>query len=313
MDFRGMEDAIIYAQRRWPGLELRIDGRESASGPCPFKNKGTDRFVISIQGHYFCRQCGQKGWLDEEEVQVLSPEERRLRALEAEQADIRRKQVELEKRMSALEWMAHTTEHRQYHEAMREEDIQWWFQQGIYKDAIKEYQLGICLGGCPTDKEHRASYTIPVLDSKWRQLLNIQHRLIGATNGDKYRPHRSGLGRQLFNSRHVFAKQPSLGIGLVEGAKKSIVLTQHGFLAMGMPGISTFDMRWLKHFRGVKRLWLAPDPDAYDQMKALGKQIQQAVDAKVTILTLFDKPDDFFVKGGTESTFKEVIRYGRPV
>lgn len=307
MEFRGIEETIAYAQQRWNGLVLRVDGTGSASGPCPFENQGNDRFVVSVRGHYFCRQCNAKGWLDEGDV--LTAEEKRLRAIEAKQAALERGQRELESRMTALEYMAQCKDHEKYHEMLRDEDRQWWYQQGIYNDAIEEYGLGVCLT-CPTDKDHGPSYTIPVMDSKWGQLLNIQHRLIHGTNGNRYRPHRINLGVQLFNSRWVLDKKE---IVLVEGAKKSIVVSQHGIPTCGFPGINTFQMQWLRHFRGVKRIYLAPDPDATDAMWELGKKIAPQVDAIVAQLTLWKKPDDWFLEGGDATSFKMLMQQARRV
>jgi hypothetical protein len=310
MELSGIGEAIALAESRWPGVEFRA-WRNGASSPCPWCG-GEDRFMLSDRGHYRCRpgdgHCGREGWLDEEEQQTLSPEEKRHRMAEARLLALEREARETKKRLTKLEQMAQCTDYLQYHDLLDKSDRQWWHSQGIMDEQIEEYKLGVCFS-CPTDMEHRPSHTIPIWDSHWSQLLNIRHRIIGAENGNKYRPHMAGLGVQLFNSRHVLKHKE---VGLVEGEKKSIILSAHGFPCCGIPGINTFDERWLKHFGGVKRLWLAPDPGAEQQMEELGQRIVKLTQIEVSLLTLWEKPDDLILEMG-DTAFRYIKQYARRV
>jgi len=310
MNLPSIEHAVALAEQRWPGYQFKVTSNHEAHGPCPVKCfTGEDRFFFNLSGRYLCRQCRSAGWLDEEDVK-LSAAEIRLRRIEAEQARQRRKQAELEQRLSALERMAHCTDHLEYHKLLDASDIEWWLSQGIHQQSIDEYQLGVCYA-CPTDNEHRPSYTIPVFDSSGTRLVNIRHRIIGATNGDKYRPHIAGLPRTLFDARNVLDHEE---LTLVEGEKKCVVLHEHDFPAVGIFGKNGFNLDWLRHFSGIHRLNIALDPDANGHAQALGEEVKQrAKHIDVRVCSFPSKPDDFLIEGGTNDDFRWFLEYGRRV
>jgi len=307
MELASIEEAVTLAQRRWPGLELRIKSSHEACGPCPICRKAEkDGFVVFDDGGYLCRPGNHTGWLDEEE-QKLSAEERRLLAIEAEQRRARRERERMQRQLTAIERMLHCTDHIAYHKLLDDSDRQWWHEQGIHDPQIDEYKLGICYN-CPTAPRH-VSYTIPVYDSTWTKLLNIRHRLADATTGDRYRPHMAGLpGKLLFNARWT---QQHEEIVLVEGAKKSIVVSAQAMPAVGIFGAAGFDMRWLPHFSNVKRLYVALDPDVPDKAMALGRDIASNSKMDVRVATFPTKPDDFFLVGGTPKEFRDFLRWAK--
>ena len=108
-------------------------------------------------------------------ILILTSEELRLRRIEAELARQDRKQREIERRLSALERLNRSNDHLLYHSLLDAGDRQWWHSQGINDASIDAYQLGVCYN-CPTDYQHRPSYTIPIYDSRGETLLNIRHR-----------------------------------------------------------------------------------------------------------------------------------------
>lgn len=111
----------------------------------------------------------------------------------------------------------------------------WWHTQGMADDAIEHFQLGYC-PACPTAYDPRtpdrrfASATIPIWTPDQR-LANIRHRLLRppSKNGDKYRPHQSGLGAHLFNAASLThhpdrtARTDKRIALIVEGEKKAMV------------------------------------------------------------------------------------------
>lgn len=314
MDLASIEEAVSLAENRWPNTQWKIKAvstHDEACSPCPFCG-GDDRFVLWINGYWMCRpgagHCGQQGWIDDDKSFVPTPEERRTRRIEAEQNRARVERETLRRTLTALQQMAHCTDHIEYHKCLDEGDRNWWHAQGVNNASISDYELGVCYG-CPTDREHRPSYTIPVYDSSGKRLVNIRHRLIDAPNGDKYRPHCAGLGRALFNARLV-KEEPD--IVMTEGAKKAIVCGQQGFPTVGIFGKSGFDMRWLKHFESVNRLWIALDPDAYDGAYRLGKEIASESGIKeVRVCSFPTKPDDYFLHGGDAAGFLRTLELGR--
>jgi len=298
-------DAIIEAERRW-GIQLKHATGDEYVGPCPFCRDGKDRFhVWADRQNYWCRQCGEKGFIDDKDGREFTAEELR----ELRVRSLERKQEETERRLTALERMLQCTDHIKYHKLLDDSDREWWHAQGIYDSAIDEYKLGVCYN-CPT-APRQASYTIPVFDSTWTKLLNIRHRLVNATNGDRYRPHMAGLpGKLLFNARWTKEHDELL---LVEGEKKSIVCSTHVMPAVGILGASGFDMRWLPHFENVKRLYVALDPDVQDKAMALGKEIATKSKTDVRVCTFPVKPDDFFLKGGKPGEFMDFLKWAKAV
>ena len=295
MELSGIEEAVSLAEQRWPGISFRIAGNE-AHGPCPICGQADeDGFVLFEDGGFFCRPGGHTGWLDDDQPRRLT---------EAEITDLRLRQLERlardqAKRLSALERMHRCTDHITYHKLMDAADREYWYSQGIYDDAIDRYLLGTCYA-CPTDKERRPSYTIPVINGG--KLVNIRHRIIGATNGDKYRPHMAGLGNTLFDADHLYNGLPKVTI--VEGEKKSIVVGQYGVNTVGIMGKAAFPAAWAVRFQPFARVNVCLDPDARDR----AVQIAKLFNGRGHLVTLPDKVDDFFLNGGTPELLQEFLR-----
>jgi len=311
MDLAGIHEAIQLARTRWPTLEPRSTLDHEAHSPCPYCG-GDDRFVLFDNGYWFCRpgpgHCGREGWIDDDKQVQWTPEERRLRRIEAEQARARREREALDRRMSAIERLNASGAHVIYHDSLDESAYQWWTAQGVELYTVHDYQLGYC-PRCPTDRERRASYTIPLWDYEHHQLLNIRHRLIGAENGDKYRPHMAGLGTCLAFSHHL--READYGV-IVEGSKKALVCHQYGFPTVGVMGKhGGFKREWLDWFpRGP--VYIALDPDATESAERLGKGIAKT--GKVVKVARFPlKPDDLFVAGGTAQEFGYYLQLARRV
>jgi hypothetical protein len=284
----------ITAVETFYNIELvRVSSSEYRSvNGCPHcgdggKGSRSDRFRLFLEGSplVWCRRCGFTAFVDSidgsEKPSSEQIQEARLRQLE-------RRQEEQEKRLSALEYMAHCTDWRAYHNAMGERNREYWYGEGIYDDAIRDFSLGYC-AQCPTDSERRPSYTIPV----WGNgiLRNIRHRLVGAANGDKYRPHRAGLGAMLFN---IDALQKSDRAIIWEGEKKTIVMAQHlaGFANVGTMGKRVWKREWSAQFTGKRDVIVALDPDAMDSAQSLGKLLADAGARSVRVAMFPVKPDD---------------------
>jgi len=252
--------------------------------------------VIFEDGGYWCRAGNHSGWLDDDNPRHITTEEQSaLRLLKIE-----RKQRETEKRLTALERMHRCTDHITYHNQMDQDDRNYWHSQGILDRAIEQYKLGLCLS-CPTDSEHRPSWTIPVMHGG--KLVNIRHRIIGADGGDKYRPHMAGLGNTLFNADNLY--KPDIDtIMIVEGEKKSIVLSQYGIDTVGIMGKSSFPPAWAQRFERFRQVLVCLDPDAAERARGIAKLFT----GRGYVVTLPTKPDDFFVMGGDARDFEEFMR-----
>ena len=298
-------DPIAEAERRWH-ITLKKATANEYVGMCPFCSGGNDRFHVFVdRGNYWCRQCDVKGFVDDD--QALTDHERRIRELEAQQRMIERKQAETEKRLSALEIMHASQDHLRYFHNMEVQTsaIEYWDSQGMTLQTIDDYLLGYC-PRCPTDSNGRASYTIPVM--AFGKLWNIRHRLIGGDQHDKYRPHIAGLPAMLFNADNLASDGDSLLV--VEGEKKSIIVSQTGFPNVGMMGKSGFKPEWVGKFHRFSTVYVALDPDA----EAQAVQIAALFQGRGRIVSLPDKIDDLITRyGATHNDIEWFIKRGVPV
>jgi len=292
-----IEHWMYEAERRW-GITYKRKGREAA-GSC-FACGGKDRFIVFENGGYWCRQCDCKGWVNENQNgKSLSPEIL---------AEIKRKQAEREeweraRHLAAMERMAVCKDHLKYHRNMPAEAFDYWLEQGITIKSMSDYTLGYC-PSCPTDKEKRASYTIPVINGNI--LRNIRHRLIGS-DGDKYRPHMAGLSVQLFNMDLLTSGRRII---VVEGAKKAIILTQGGFPAVAVMGQNTFMREWLPLFSRFREVIVALDPDATESAYRLAALF----DGRGKVASFPTKPDDALVLYGAGAVdIEAILEQARPV
>lgn len=295
-------DPVIQAEARWH-IQLKRSSHDEYVGPCPYCG-GTDRFhVWQDKGNFWCRQCEAKGFVNDD--QDTDNHELRLRILEAKQREIERKQADLEARMTALEKMHNCRDHLLYHRQMSDEAILYWNEQGMLSETIEKYLLGFCYR-CPTDIEHRPSYTIPVISNG--KLWNIRHRLVNAPNGDKYRPHLSGLPNVLFNADDLRAASDTILV--VEGEKKSIIAAQTGFVNVGVMGKSGFDKAWVSKFAPFQRVNVCYDPDALDK----AAEVARLFDRRGRVVALPDKLDDLItLYGATAQDIQAAIDLGRVV
>lgn len=287
---------------------------------CPFHAEKTASFGLK-ENAYHCYGCGASGdvitWLadyrkmsyqDIEQMtgnEPIDDQERRLRALEYKTRQLERKQAEHERRLSAIERIHACTDHIRYHDAMPDEAVFYWNTQGFMTKTIERFKLGYC-HRCPTDTDHRPSYTIPVVSNG--KLWNIRHRILGAGNGDKYRPHIAGLPTVLFNADDL--RTNSQSILIVEGEKKSMIASQEGFCNVGIMGACTFDMAWLQRFNRFKAVYVALDPDATEK----AEDIAALFGIRGRVVYMPDKLDDLIVNhGATADDIRRFIELSRPV
>lgn len=282
-DIMNIETRISQAERRW-NINMKRRAKHVANSACPFCSMATkDGFHVFANGGYWCRQCGIKGWLDEENAKPLSEAEK----LKQRITRLEEKQREQERRISQLERMARCTDHLRYHQALDDRALEYWWKEGMMEETINTYLLGYC-ERCPMDKKHRSSFTIPIINGG--KLENIRHRLTNATDGDKYRPHMPDLGLQLFNADQL--EKARKRIIIVEGEKKSIIAAQAGFPNVGITGNRSFKREWLEWFDHINEVIVALDPDAMESAYRLGAMF----DGRARVAQLPAKIDDMIVK-----------------
>jgi len=232
----------------------------------------------------------------------VSPEERRLRKIEAEQKRLKRDVNEQRDRVEALERMHQCNDHIGYHNNLtyHPEAVDYWLKQGMEQYTIDSRMLGYC-GSCRMDyPDLRPSYTIPVVSNG--VLWNIRHRLVDV-DGSKYRPHMKGLPNVLFNADDLRANGEQILI--VEGEKKSLMASQCGWMNVGIMGKRGFKQEWAEKFRKFKRVVVALDPDAEDR----AVEIAGLLGRRSYIAELPEKLDDMLNPYGSIRANKDDIEW----
>ena len=303
-------DAVTIAEAHFHISFKKVGPTEYRSmNGCPQCGDGgkgarSDRFRLFDDDKplVWCRKCGYQAFIDNlDGARQLTEAEK----LELRLRSIERKQAETERRLTALEEMARCTDHLAYHRNMQDEAWLYWNQQGMLNETITRYQLGYCQR-CPLDHEGRPSYTIPVINGG--KLRNIRHRIQGASNGDKYRPHRAGLPATLFNADNVARKAPSIMV--LEGEKKSIVAEQSGFLSVGTMGSASFNLAWARRFDNFKTVYVAYDPDAIEKAATVAALFS----GRGRVVSFPEKFDDFVnIYGATPYDIGHYIAHARPM
>jgi len=119
----------------------------------------------------------------------------------------------------------------------------------------------------------------------------------------------AGLQSAIFNATRLL--QPTKALVLVEGEFKAVVLEQHGFAAVAIPGANQFKDKWTRLFQNVERVYVMLDPGAEPHAWETGVTLSRAgVDTRVCDLPV--KPDDFFtVYNGSPRVFSRYMEQGR--
>jgi len=305
-------DAVEIAARHFQ-VNFIPDGRGEfrSDGGCPWcgdggKGRHSRRFKLFVNGRsgprVWCRSCGKKAFIDSLDKQKpLTAEERLVLKKAAEE----RRARELADQIDALERIKSMDVHLRYHEALTPSAYEYWITQGISPSSMNHYKLGFC-DKCPT-APYSSSHTIPVV---WRdELWNVRHVLTNPNGQGKYRPQMGGLPITLFNA-------DMLDIGgeecmLVEGEKKAMVVQERtGIPTIGTMGKQVFLPHWTKYFDDYKTVYVAFDPDAYEE----GLRVASLLNGKSRLASIPVKPDDFFVlHGGTVDGFRKFLDLARPV
>jgi len=313
-------EAVRIAEKHWNRSFKYIgSGEYQSQGGCPScgdggKGEASDRFRLFVKDgnpRAWCRRCGHQVFINNIGGKQLTPEEKKEFAIKARIETLERKQKEHEQRISKIEQLQMLKPHLAYYNALTPAAVEYWYKEGIDFPFIDKFMLGYCYR-CPTDIHGRPSYTIPVMNNS--MLYNVRHRLIGADNGDKYRPEMAGLGNQIFNTDSMLENRKRVVIW--EGEKKTIVLSQyiHDFANVGLMGKTGWNGEWTKMFDGYKDIVIAFDPDATENAHKLGIHFKKAGMRNVRVAHFPLKPDDAIVKyGATEDQIRSIIEDAMPV
>jgi len=287
---------------RLPNYKKRTANEWSAA--CPFCGQGDDRFRFwPAEGNFWCRVCDTRGFVSEGNTLEFNRES----WLKWQEQEAERKKQEEVKKLSLLDRLAQSGKAGLYHRQML--DRSYWYGQGLTDATIDRFELGYC-SVCPTCPDH-ASYTIPVYYQG--RLYNLRHRLKDRDK-DKYRPEMAGLPSCIFNADALLSQDKLHWMTvLVEGEVKSMVLTQYGFNAVGIPGANNFKPKWVKLFSEHQIIYVALDPDKESEALNIALALKKA-GQQVRLCAFPVKPDDFLVKyKGTPKEFMQFLRLGEKI
>ena len=296
------EEIRQLAFRRW-GIQVRRAGRNGGDiefcGPCPFCRAGTNRFRVWSHGNFWCRQCEEKGWL-EENRKDWQPEpglaEELQRLLEEKQHQRLARLASLQQRWTRDGFI------EGWHARMQVENLEYWAKEGIPSWAINYYKLGYCsdkmFKGEDGAEYHSPAYTIPIYDPTTWQIVNIQYRLMEVLPefGGKYRQE-AGIPASAFYTRRGVLDGQAI---VVEGAKKAIVVLEcigKACQVVGWPSITPSErlIREMAGFNGG--LWLILDPGS-NNWQATERAARVLHPVPVRWVEMPIKPDDAIVKYG---------------
>lgn len=271
------------------------------SASCPVC-VGVDRFLFwPDKGNYYCRRCELRGFVTESNSLTFSQDQ-----YDAwKRAEAERQAKERQQQLSTLDRIAQSSKADLYHEQMT--DRSYWYEQGLTDETIDRFKLGYS-PACPTYPDS-PSYTIPIFYQG--KLYNIRHRLASPGTSGKYRPEMAGLPAAIFNADVLDAGDWM--IVLCEGEVKSMVLTQAGFSAVGIPGSNSFKDKWLRLFKPDSVVYVALDPGADEQAREIARGLKAGgIEARVCSLPV--KPDDLLIRyGGTPADLVKFLALGKRV
>ncbi len=284
-----------HGPNRWSSTCPKCGGEKHLSGALP------DRCIWTPVGKNgkasgYCFQCKTTFWPDSDDDANLDPTERRLRALEREQARQAAEQQAMADRLARVElYEAERQKYEQgrlweqYHDQRGEVGKRYWEQRGLNDFWQDYYQLGYW----PNSQWHAATATIPIFGKDYHP-VNMKHRLIGVEQG-KYRYHIQNGGTPLFLCNpeadiagHVYA---------IEGEIKAAVtysrLEDANAVIVGLPGVAASE-ETIAPLKQADRVTLVVDPGAHEQGIELARKIGIS---KCYMLEPADKIDDGLLAG----------------
>ncbi len=306
------EDEIMaVAFRRW-GVSLKRIGNEW-HGSCYKCGAGRDRFWVRADGGYTCRQCEVIGWLDEDK-RDWKPDplarEKNIALVAARRAERLKKSQEWEAGFSAgAEW-------QRWHDEMKPENRQWFKGRGFDDFMIDFYGVGYLKEKTVRYREKNGNefymplscYTYPARDpNNWEKIRNVHYRLVDAPEGcGKYRMQTGVIPYPFFANSNESNK-----LLIVEGANKAaVVYSQIGgaMQVMGNAGMDLCPEVIEEVKRDFKSIWIALDPG--ESRKKKSQHIKEKLGG-AGIVYLPEKPDDFFLNGGTVDQFRAYFNQTR--
>lgn len=298
--FSGAEISSI-ARQRWQ-LEVRgpTGSKGEYHGPCPTCGgdaRKSDRLVIFPDGgYYFCRQCGDHGWLEDRQSN-WRPDPAR-----AQQYARMLAEAEAARQQKLRDWQDGFNEGyiRGWHDAMTLYNREYWEGEGVHQWAIDFYGLGYCPDKVFQTKDrsaffHSPCYTIPIRSPNDWAIVNIQNRLTNIPQGEgKYRQE-PGVPAASFYADPQMMQGRAI---VVEGAKKAIVVFEamhYEIQVVGWPSMMpALDL--VEQLKSFELVYLILDP---------GPSFHKAVQRVATVLgdrmkcvEMSVKPDDAIVHYG---------------
>jgi len=256
------------------------------------RDKEHDSFVIDTKlKRWYWNSIGVSGNL-EDTLNASKKTRRRWEALREKQ-----ERLDREAEQKARELIKSLPSKAAYYHSKVDQGRDYWHSQGLTDETIDRFQLGY--SGRSEAIRGYATYTIPYRDNG--EIVSLRHRLKGKSK-DKYRPQFAGLGNRVFNGdrlNRTDSSMPDNQVVIVEGEVKAIVLDQHGFRVLAIPGANPGQdclNELVEKLAGFDTVIIALDQG---QEQNARKTIAPLFNGKrVIVADLTGKPDDLIVKDG---------------
>lgn len=154
--------------------------------------------------------------------------------------------------------------------------------RGINKDTRQRFLLGVADG---TVEHHRPGYNSVAIPYHYPNgtVQNIRFRKIDDSKPKYWQPSGQPIG--LFNTFALYC--PADFIIITEGEMDTMIATQCGLPAIGVPGVSAWKDRWARMFDGFGRVYVSGDNDD----NGAGKQFTEKLASQIEQLDIVMMPE----------------------
>jgi hypothetical protein len=263
-------------------------------------------------GLYFCQVCGEKG---------------NLYTLRRHFGDDTTKQIKI----GETHYNIFRAATDFYQQALTDEAKAYLKERGFTKDTIADFKLGFSSGyGLYShlkeknfDPAHiKETGLFTTINDEWRETLEgrivipylvsgsavtLRGMLFGSDRekGAKYKS-LPNTGVRLFNTDVLWKEKEVI---IAEGECDTILLTQKGYNAVGVPGAGLWQDSWNSYFKDVRRIFVAFDSDTAGRKGV--ERIRENLGTRIRSLDLpegQDVSDFFLLNDRTKEDFEELLK-----
>jgi len=176
--------------------------------------------------------------------------------------------------------------------------------RGLSNETARYFRLGWT--GVPEPEDSHLSNRVTIPYNKPACVTSIRYRAIEPEQKPKIQGLTGIAAKQLFNTSALYGSDE---VFICEGEIDAMTMTQAGYAAVGVAGVSNWDPAWARIFRMRKVIVVADNDDA-GQGEGLAREIQSVIN-DCSMLALPDGHDlnSFYCESGEEALHDLVSRH----